>query len=507
MGKYYAFNKTVEGHLHTVKGIPCEDYSASYSSEDGQFQIAVVADGHGDKACARSAEGSRKAVEITGECLMDFARGVMDGQTMEGYKSLGEELKAEKYGKRSLIPEEKNGKRSRILETLTNTIISRWYAFVNEDITRNPLTEEEMSQGGQYEEDYRAGNKLAHVYGTTLIGALMLPDYLILIQQGDGRCDVFYEDGSVEQPIPWDDKCHENITTSMCDEDVAEGIRSCVLDLKERKAIACYLGSDGVEDSYRNMEGTHMFYQNLTCELVQRGTEEFGAYLEEMLPGFSRTGSGDDVSVGGIVDLERIGDYVLLFQKEVERYNLSEELARYESRKISMSRKHEILSKRAKEAERHLEEEKKRLEEAKRQLEEGGMRSVSPVSRTAPAKEGTIFRQSGEAFRRWKKKKELLEEWEGKVEAAEEGFRKAREEFEEYDRGYQEVLAGIERVGREMENLSQNRIGYGDSCGNRGETLGGNTSEPCGENSGENTSAPRSETSGENTSDPHSENL
>lgn len=466
MAGYYAFNKTVEGYLHTVKGIPCEDYSASYSSENGQFHIAVVADGHGDTACMRSAAGSRKAVEIAVECFRNFAEAVMEGQAEEGFKGIGEELKAERYGKRSPLSQERSGKRSQVLATLIHTIISRWYSFVSEDLDRNPLTEDEISHGGQYEEDYRRGNRLAHVYGSTLIGALMLPEYLILIQQGDGRCDVFYEDGTVEQPIPWDEKCHENVTTSMCDEDVAEGFRSCVIDLKDKKAIACYLGSDGVEDSYRNMEGTHMFYRSLTCELEQRTAEEFGAYLEELLPGFSRTGSGDDVSVGGIVDLERIGEHVPLFQREMEQYRLGEELARYESRKISMSRKHEILSRRAEEAKQHLEEGKKRLEKTKQRLEEETMAStVLPVSHTAPAKERTIFRQNGELFRRWKKKKEFMEEWQGKVEVAEEKLRKAREEFEEYDREYQEVLAGIERVGREMEDLTQNRMVFDDSSG------------------------------------------
>ena len=65
MGSFYAFNTTVKGYLHQKKNIPCEDASESYSDENGRFQIAVVADGHGDPACMRSAAGSRRAVEIT----------------------------------------------------------------------------------------------------------------------------------------------------------------------------------------------------------------------------------------------------------------------------------------------------------------------------------------------------------------------------------------------------------------------------------------------------------
>lgn len=47
MKQAYTFHKTVRGHLHIVREIPCEDFSDSFSSEDGKFHIAVVADGHG----------------------------------------------------------------------------------------------------------------------------------------------------------------------------------------------------------------------------------------------------------------------------------------------------------------------------------------------------------------------------------------------------------------------------------------------------------------------------
>lgn len=360
MGKYYAFHATVKGYLHEKKAIPCEDYSGSFSVPDaaagGQFHIAVVADGHGDTACMRSRTGSRKVVEIAKQCLTEFAEGMI-GEMREfkdapdqyrGYQRITDVLdKAAVCGKGA-----RNIAKARVPESLTNAIVSRWYAFVNEDLRQNPLSEEELGQSGRYEDEYREGRRLAHVYGTTLIAALMLPGYLLLIQQGDGRCDVFYEDGTVDQPIPWDERCHENVTTSMCDEDAPASIRSRVISLKDKKVIACYLGSDGVEDAYPDMEGTHMFYRGLTCELAERGTEGFEAYLAEMLPGFSQTGSGDDVSVSGIVDLEGIREFVPLFRMKIRQYDLKDELNRYENRIISMRRKHGILRELVEEAEK-----------------------------------------------------------------------------------------------------------------------------------------------------------
>ena len=68
-----AFNKTVIGHKHIIKDIPCEDCSGSYSDKNGIYEIAMIADGHGDPSCFRSQSGSAFAVETTMACLKEFA--------------------------------------------------------------------------------------------------------------------------------------------------------------------------------------------------------------------------------------------------------------------------------------------------------------------------------------------------------------------------------------------------------------------------------------------------
>jgi len=314
-GKIVTFHKTVRGHLHILKDIPCEDCSVSFSDKGGRYHIAAVADGHGDPACVRSAYGARTAVGVAISCLSSFAETSLAQNAPE----TSGVLSAPRSTRQAV-------------QQLTNTIISQWYQEIYRHLKENPLTEEDLSAAGRYTEDYRAGRRLAHMYGTTLIAALQLPDYLILLQQGDGRCDVFYADGSVDQPVPWDDRCFENVTTSLCDEDVASSIRHCVISLRERPVIACYMGSDGVEDSYRDIEGTHTFYRELSLELVRKGLTGFEVYLEEMLPVFSREGSGDDVSVAGIVDVDAIVALLPKFETLTKRYKLSEARAFYDEK-------------------------------------------------------------------------------------------------------------------------------------------------------------------------------
>lgn len=340
MNKFNTFHTTVRGHLHIQKDILCEDSSASYSDCDGKYHIAVIADGHGDTACFRSKLGSQLAVDVTTESLQTFANAVI--ASLETDMPITNKLAIPKY-------------KRQVIKQLTDSIVSKWSHLVNEDLEINPPTEEEIKGSGRFAAEYLAGNRLDHIYGTTLMAGLLVANYLILIHQGDGRCDVIYKDGSIDQPIPWDDRCFENVTTSMCDEDVAEGIRHCVINLDEYEVVACYLGSDGVEDSFPDMEGTHMFYRNLSSEFVSRELSGFTDYLEEMLPEFSRTGSGDDVSVAGIVNKTALHGLADSFKVSAQKYQLSQQLEQYEKKLSQMPRKHGIL--------------KRRMEDAKRQME------------------------------------------------------------------------------------------------------------------------------------------
>lgn len=348
------FNKSVRGYLHKIKGIGMEDASEVYADKTGRFYIAVVADGHGDKACMRSAKGSQMAAETAVECLQELAEDIL--KVLHEEESEKETVRDDTFG--NGFHGIKEQLEDRILRQYAINIVTKWQKKVEDDLKEHGLTEEELQQAGSYEASYRKGKSLPHVYGTTLLAALWIDDYLILLQQGDGRCVVFYEDGTVQASDELgmlDERCHENVTTSLCDTDAAQALwkHSVVVPLKQKKVMACFLGCDGVEDSYVDMEGLYMFYRNLMCEINDKETRDFEEWMEKKyLPEFSQNGSGDDISVAGIVDRNRIGSFIEQFQKQVEKYNLSEELRQLEEKKASMSRKHGILQERAAEQEK-----------------------------------------------------------------------------------------------------------------------------------------------------------
>ena len=339
----YSFHKTVRGHLHIVRGSPCEDSSLSYSATDGAYHIIAVADGHGAASCFRSSIGSEFAIKVAFDCLKQFAESILLSKDSE--HNFYESIFSDPRYRRTL------------LKQLTDMIIAKWYDFVINDYHTNLPSIEDMEL---VPEKYRNEENIPHIYGTTLIAALMLPSCLVLLHQGDGRCDVFYEDGTIEQPIPWDVRCEGNVTTSLCDSDVAESFRNCVINIASKKVIACYLGCDGVEDAYRDtyediggthclMGGVHTFYKNLSCQIASKTTNEFEQYLDKMLPDFSanglfsRNGSGDDVSVAGIVNIEAIRPLVDKFALDVKEYSLEEELSLRESELNSKARRHAFL--------------------------------------------------------------------------------------------------------------------------------------------------------------------
>ena len=356
MSKAYTFNKTTIGHLHVMREIPCEDYSLSYSDESGRYHIAIVADGHGSEECFRSSVGSKAVCEVALAYLKEFAESIVESEITEErfYQDVFTNLR---YSQMTV-------------RRLTDSIIAGWHDSVCGYHELNSVTEDEWTK---LNEKYDPGKvqkiteNVEHIYGTTLMAALALPGCLLIIHQGDGRIDVFYGDGRVEQPVPWDIRCQDTTTTSMCDADVTSSIRHKIINLRETPVVACYLGCDGVEDAYRDshgdlgsthcfMGGVHTFYKYLTCKLLDTSKEEFEQYLESFLPEFSangiftRCGSGDDVSVAGIVDLEAIESFKQQFEADIKSYSLEEELFWKEDELRGKTRKHGILKRRMEEA-------------------------------------------------------------------------------------------------------------------------------------------------------------
>lgn len=443
MERIVTFHETAIGHLHVMRKIPCEDYSESFSEENGKYYIAIVADGHGATECYRSSVGSRLVCEVTLECLKEFAETNTREAIIEE-RFYNDILTNMRY-------------QTMAIRQLTDIIIARWSDRVFEYHNSNPLTKEEKELlESKYDENRinEISQNILHIYGTTMMAALQLPKCAVLLHQGDGRLNVVFDDGSIEQPVPWDARCEDTTTTSMCDEDVATSIRSKILNLDERKVVGYLLGSDGVEDGYRDtyddLGGTHCllggvkaFYKDLLCKMVTLTEDEFKEYLREFLPAFSadgkfsRSGSGDDVSVAGIVNIESIKILTEKFAMDTKMYSLEEELFWREDELRGKTRKHGILGKRVTESESAYKAKAKKLESVNKSLEKLLQEKKSWEQEVQRAKEEYQLASN-------------------EVLAAKSDLETAQKNFEEYDETYQRIKSECQCISEEIKTIKDN---------------------------------------------------
>jgi len=249
-----AFNASCIGASHIKEERPCQDYSLCWT--DGKSAIAAVADGHGADVHFRSDRGSRFAAEAALHCIKEFIT-----------------LKTAPLSEPDAL-----------LSALEKSIIAEWQKKVACDVKAN------LIEGDVFE-----------TYGTTLIAAAVTPHYWFAIQIGDGKCVVINRNKEAEQPVPWDDRCFLNRTTSLCDEEAAALFRHYY---SETQPLAIFLGSDGIDDSFpvnENEKHIARFYYNVYDNYLKEGIKKGSSQLSEMLPRFTQKGSGDDVSIAGII--------------------------------------------------------------------------------------------------------------------------------------------------------------------------------------------------------------
>ena len=276
------FNHTCIGSSHLASGKPCQD--ASYCETSDRMSIAIVSDGHGGAIHSRSDVGAQLAIFA--------AQGVIENHPLSDW--------------------ENPDKRQELLKEIVNT----WTVLTIDHYYDN-LTEQEIAQLPLFPDVEQSIRNITTLYGCTLMAACVHPEGWFAFQIGDGKCVAihplqidldFPENNSkflipnsklVTEPVPDDERCFLNMTTSLCDPDAANEFRFCGGD-KNTTPVAIFLGSDGIDNSWGTEEALYNFYIEVLkhCTSAADVTHD----LEESLPQLSQAGSHDDMSVAAIVD-------------------------------------------------------------------------------------------------------------------------------------------------------------------------------------------------------------
>lgn len=299
--KAFHMSERGEGHLHD--GRVCQDSSASFSDECGT--VAVVSDGHGGCDYVRSQIGSAMACEAA----------------VKNIRRLFE----------NISPEAFLAEPDMMLIQLEAAIINDWNESVRSHYEANPFTEEELDCVSEKAgASYRSGHRIERAYGATLIAAVVTRDYWFGIQIGDGKCAAFDEAGICTQPIPWDEKCFLNKTTSICGSDALRDFRHFY---SEKIPTAVFMGSDGIDDSFKNEEDMYDFYKTILYAFSISDYTQAVDELKAYLPRLSKEGSADDVSIAAWMDMDALKSVVDKIKAEGEEAEEPEENKKTEEEK------------------------------------------------------------------------------------------------------------------------------------------------------------------------------
>ena len=279
MKQFLKFAYSLQGANHKRDGKVCQDASRAY--ENGSMAVIAVADGHGSDNYPRTDRGSRFAVTAALEAIKEFVKAVRREAPLDAI---------------NVFAEQKDR-----LRGLELNILRRWHESVDGDIEENPFCECELEKVSQrYREAYLdpSNPRRKKAYGTTLIAICAIEDYWFGLQIGDGKCFAIGWDGVCTEPIPWDENCQANITTSICDENALEEFR---FFCGEEFPLAVFIASDGVDDSYAGDDELHDLYRTIFCMLDEKGEKAGTREIQQFLPVISKNGSGDDVSMAGLI--------------------------------------------------------------------------------------------------------------------------------------------------------------------------------------------------------------
>ena len=186
-----------------------------------------------------------------------------------------------------------------MLLQLEKSIISEWNDLVESDYADNPFTDEELEQvNPRMRFRYAIGEKIECAYGTTMLVNVITDDFWFGIHIGDGECVSVDAENNFEHPIPHDDNCVFNYTTSICDRTAIYNMRH---HFSTKLPKALFIASDGVDNCFENHDKLHDFYSTVLKSFDSYSEMEAIIELLDYLPKMSQKGSGDDISLGIIL--------------------------------------------------------------------------------------------------------------------------------------------------------------------------------------------------------------
>ncbi len=271
------------GASHAAVRSPNQDAVATERA-GAEGVVAAVADGHGHPRHLRSARGSKLAVAVGCQVAQELADRLEAGTAIFPQPD-PPATAAATADEISRLTE----------EFLVPAVVSRWREAVLADVKADPFTQAEQAQR-------HSGDDATIAYGSTLLLCMVLHDWLILAQIGDGDVIGVRADGRAVEPVPADPQLDGLVTTSLCGSDPRADFRLAAVDAAQNQLRAVLLATDGYGNAQVVDEWPKAFSEDLAGMLRDRDVN----WLASQLPSWaarcaSSDGSADDTTVALLI--------------------------------------------------------------------------------------------------------------------------------------------------------------------------------------------------------------
>ena len=256
--KWFFHGESIIGAAHIQVGADNEDAFFVHGDSNEGLCAVAVADGHGDERHARSAIGSRIAVEVASELLDELASEL--DPTWSPHRL-----------------------QRHISHSLSKRILYTWNERVRKDAGH-------VDPDGSWDE-------MTIEYGTTLLLALVRDPFIVYWQIGDGDILALREDGHTQRIFSEADAdTWGSRTNSLCQKDAWVQAKLHCENIDDVGTCMIFLCTDGVSDSLNegNLLGLPRWYYE---QIRGQGWNEVTARLKADLEYISKNGVGDDTTV------------------------------------------------------------------------------------------------------------------------------------------------------------------------------------------------------------------
>ena len=261
----YVFSKTSKGYNHINNKKLCQDFSSSYIDP---FRIIVTCcDGHGGEVYIRSHVGSKMASNAIIKTLSKLS--------INDFRKIDE---------------------SELKRIIKINILCEWNKQVESDLAKNKIKKVEIQHLNE-EQFFLLKENPSRAFGTTLTGAMIYENKLVLVGIGDSEI-ILIKKGEVVKVFDNEDEPVANFTNSMCQDDVYNHLNVRILDWKDYDGV--FLFTDGLSSPYQSYSNLNdSFIKPLVYKVVNtKSMHSISNFVDELA---GKLGVGDDVSLSFVI--------------------------------------------------------------------------------------------------------------------------------------------------------------------------------------------------------------